>query len=189
MSKLPRTYYAPDPGYNYDGDTQAKYEDWKTYFDDSVDGQSEAAQQFAEEEAQIDYTVPDACPFCRDGNYCSCTDNDPMYNDPKNVYDPRDDSGEWCDQCGTHYSQLYYISANHAVCGCSPLYPNLRPTDYPDSSSCSCNIVKYVYVGETICSCTSPDLYTLLERQHKLQLTLNLGLILPDRPLENSIPF
>ena len=193
--KLPRTYYAPDPNYDYDGDTQAEHEDWKTYFDDSVDEQSEAARQFAEEEAQIDYTVPDICPFCRDGNHCSCgrleeyTDYD---------YDPRDDSDEYCHGCGTHYSQRYYIAENHTVCGCSPFYPDLRPIDcrntidYRSSSSCSCDFVKYVYLGETICSCTSPDLYALLERQHELNLTLNLVVILPDKsanPLNEAFPF
>ena len=187
MSKLPRTYYAPDPGYDYDGDAQAKYEDCKTYFDDSVDEQSEAARQFAEEEAQIDYTVPDVCPFCRDGNYCSCNNNwDPKYDDPVNDYDPIDDC---CPNCGSDESQRYYISENHAVCACSPLYPNLRPTDDFEGSSCSCDTVKYAYLGGTVCYCTLPDLYALLERQHELKITLNLGLILPDKSLEDNIPF
>ena len=39
MSKLPRTYYAPDR-YDYDGDMESAYEDYRTYFDDSVNGQS-----------------------------------------------------------------------------------------------------------------------------------------------------
>ena len=32
MSHLPRTYYAPDH-YDYDGDIESEYEDWKNYFD------------------------------------------------------------------------------------------------------------------------------------------------------------
>ena len=189
MSKLPRTYYAPDPNYNYDGDTHAQYEDWKTYFDDSVDEQSEAARQFVEEEEKIDYTIPDICPFCRDGNHCSCGHLE-EYTDYD--YDPRDDSCEWCDQCGTHISQRYYIAENHAVCGCSPLYPDLRPRDCADNLFCSCDLVKYIYLNETICSCNSPDLYALLERQHELNLTLNLALILPNKsenPHDVHIPF
>ena len=187
--KLPRTYYAPDPNYDYDGDTQAQHEDWKTYFDDSIDEQSEASRQFAEKEARIDYIVPDVCSFCRDGNHCSCgrleeyTDYD---------YDPIDGFDDYCPDCGTNFDRRYYIAENHAVCGCSSLYPDLRPSDYPDSSFCSCNLVKYVYLDETICSCTSPDLYALLERQHELSLTLNLVVILPNKPadpLDEPIPF
>lgn len=181
MSKIPRA--APDPNYDYDGDTQAQYEDWKIYFDDSVHEQSEALRQW-EEEAQIDYTVPDACPFCRDGKYCSCGH---FQEYPDYDYDPRDDSEEYCRDCGTHGPrEAYHISDNHAVCRCSPLYPDLRPNDYPNSSSCSCNLVKYVYLNETICNCTSPDLYALLERQHELNLTLNLAWILPE-PFDESI--
>ena len=216
MSKLPRMYYAPDPNYDYDSDTQAQYEDWKLCFDDSEREQftrkelnehdypdehgmypslNELKRRAAEARRQaeeIDYTVPNVCPFCREGNYCSCTNNDLRYNDPKNSNDPIDGFDDYCPDCGTNFDQRYYIAEDHAVCGCSPFYPDLRPIDYPNNSSCSCDLVKYVYLDETICNCNSPDLYALLERQHELNLTLNLVLILPNKsahPFDEPIPF
>lgn len=139
---------------------------------------SEARRQAEEEE--IDYTVPDACPICRDGKYCYCGRLQDQYNDYNYNYESADDSCEYCPDCGTHFDQDYYIAEDHAVCGCSSLYPDLRPNDYPDSWVCSCDLVKYVYLDETICICNSPHLYALLERQHELNLTLNLVLIEPD---------
>lgn len=181
MTKLPRTYYAPDR-YDYDGDMESAYEDYRTYFDDSVNDQSKETRRFTEE-SQIEYIIPDACPVCRDGKYCSCRDLD----DPKYDYEPEFD--DRCSCCGTDESQLYYISDNHAVCACSVLYPKLRPNDYPGPNNpCSSPLCveKYVYIGEIICICNSPDLHTLLKRQHELQLTLNLKVLLP---LKNDIPF
>ena len=86
---------------------------------------------------------------------------------PSMITEPEFD--DRCSDCGTDESQLYYISDTRAVCACSPLYPDLRPSDYPNKP-CSCDLVKYQYLGETICicSCSSPDLYALLERQHEL---------------------
>ena len=162
MSKLPRDYYAPD-SYDYDGDTEAMYEDWKTYFDPENENESSVVKPF-----------PDACPICRDGNYCNCSHSE-EYNDYS--YDQMDDFCEYCSRCGIHVpKEGHYISADTIVCKCSPLYPDLRPSDYPHKI-CSCGLVKYEYLGETICSCSSPDLYALLKRQHELNLTFNLGSI------------
>ena len=193
MSKLPRTHYVPDLNYNPESEEFTRRElNEHDYPDENgmypslneLKSRAAAARRQAEE---IDYSVPDICPFCRDGNHCSCGQLE-EYNDHN--YDPRDDSCEYCPYCGTHGpSEGYYISANQMICRCSPLYPDLRPSDYHNSSLCSCNNVKYVCISETICWCTSPELYTLLERQHELQLTLNLRLILPNKSLEDSIPW
>ena len=162
MSKLPRTYYAPDR-YDYNGDMESAYEDRKTYLDDSQD-ESSVVQPFDNSEFP---STTDTCPICRDGNYCHCSHSE-EYNDYYHDNDRMDDSCEYCPDCGKHgLREVYHISANHAVCACSPLYPDLRPSDYPHKP-CSCDLIKYEYLGETICFCISPDLYVLLERQHKL---------------------
>ncbi len=122
-----------------------------------------------------------ACPICSGNTYCYCG-----YSQSNSDYDRMDDSCEYCPDCGTHgLREVYYISDNRAVCACSPLYPDLRPSDYPHKP-CTCDLAKYEYLGETICICISPDLYALLERQHELHLTLNIRRL---SATVNDIPF
>ena len=195
MPKLPRDYdgdiepnynYDGDiePGYDYDGDMEAMYEDWRKYFDPEEENESSVVELFDNSEFP---STTDACPICRDGNFCQCGQLE-EHNDYDYGYDQMDDSCEYCFTCGIHVpTEGHYISADVIVCKCSPLYPDLRPSDYPHKI-CSCSLVKYEYLGETICSCSSPDLYALLERQHELNLTLNLTLLEHEPPpaLEES---
>ena len=84
-------------------------------------------------------------------------------------YDPWADYVPRCPDCGAEESDIYYVSKNYGVCECSPLYPDLRPGDLPRRSPCSCNIIRYGFLGESVCRCSSPDLYALLERQYVLE--------------------
>ena len=115
-------------------------------------------------DTQHSYNTYD-CPLCMDEGCDVCQ---PEAYDPW-AYDPWDESGpDYCPDCGCVYPYDLYVSSNGLVCACSPLYPDLRPSDLP-AHSCSCNVVKYHIMYQVfICPCSSPDLYALLERQYIL---------------------
>ena len=81
-----------------------------------------------------------------------------------------------CPKCFMDEAVLYEVSPGRYVCGCSPLYPDLRPGDWSFRNlPCSCDVL-YGFVGvdesgkgnDLVCKCSSPELYALLERQHIL---------------------
>lgn len=164
-------------GYDYDGGTQAEDEEGyalrEACFGNPKSEPSEEERLLLEEEAEyqskLDYESVLAEEERERANI-HAQENEPLnYDhdaDPCGYYDIYPD--DVCPDCHMHADDTYDVSANHIVCECSPLYPDLRPDDLRSSPPCSCNVVRCGFLGTSICSCTSPDLYALLERKHIL---------------------
>lgn len=93
----------------------------------------------------------------------------PQWQIDQELYSPPN-----CPECFMDESVIYQVSPGRYVCGCSPLYPDLRPSDLSFTTlACSCDVL-YNFLGtegsgsDVICKCSSPDLFALLERQHIL---------------------
>ena len=155
-------------GYDYDGDWEAYHE----FFHNPENELSEEERLFLEEEAELQDKLYRDLAITEEEREDDCTDlygfvaNYDHDADPQGYYDICPD--DICPDCHMTFDDTYCVSVSHRVCECSPLYPNLRPDDLRSSPPCSCNVVRYGFLGTSICSCTSPDLYALLERKHVL---------------------
>lgn len=155
-------------GYDYDGDWEAYHD----FFHNSKNKPSEEERLSLKEEAEyqskLDYERVLAEEE-RERENAYAQKNEPLnYDhdaDPQGYYDIHPD--DYCPNCYTPFDNMYRTSTYY-VCECSPLYPDLRPDDFRSNPLCSCNVVRYEFLGEIICSCTSPNLYALLERKHIL---------------------
>ena len=155
-------------GYDYDGDWEAYHD----FFHKPEDQSSEEERLFLEEESKYEsqlYYEEHLAEIEREKWSEWAQANEPLdYDhdaDPCGYYDIYE---ETCPDCHTHFDDFYPVSTNRAVCECSPLYPDLRPSDFCSSSPCSCNVVAYRFLDMIVCSCTSPELHALLERKHIL---------------------
>lgn len=168
-------------GYDYDGD----WEEYNAFFQsDEIERQlieeRERIESAAEDKIYRDLALAEeererAIAYTQENEYID--HNYDIWDD----YPPDD----YCPNCGCGVDDLYDVSTNHEVCACSPLYPDIRPRDLSHYSPCLCNVVVYEFLGETICRCTSPDLYALLERQYILRHGHKP--VLPNQP--NDVPF
>ena len=155
-------------GYDYDGDWKAYHDFFRKSEDELLSEEKRLLLEEAAYESHL-YYEEHLIEIERE-QWCEWAQaNEPLdYDhdaDPGRYYDIYQEN---CPDCFTHFDDFYPISTNSAVCECSPLYPDLRPSDLRSKSPCSCNVVVYKFLGMIICHCTSPDLYTLLERQHIL---------------------